>query len=148
MSGSRAHPSRRRLLPFATRALHLFADAKRAAADGRTPSGALVIGSLEPTAAVHLAPIFAEFVAANPAVELTFKTGTTCELVEQALNCQIDGAFVTALCAATRQPFSTLQDGRQQGAEGPRALQTRPPLDAWWMHTHHRKTPATMANST
>jgi len=56
------------LLSFATRALHLFADAKRAAADGRTPSGALVIGSLEPTAAVHLAPIFAEFVAANPAV--------------------------------------------------------------------------------
>jgi len=87
-------PAGRRLLPFAARAVHLFADAKRAAADDGTPSGALVIGSLESTAAVHLAPIFAEFVAANPAVDLTLKTGTTCELVEQVLDRQIDGAFV------------------------------------------------------
>jgi DNA-binding transcriptional LysR family regulator len=94
-------PAGRRLLPFATRAVHLFADAKRAAADEGTPSGALVLGSLESTAAVHLAPIFAEYVAANPAVDLTFKTGTTCELVEQVLNRQVDGAFV---CGPVKHP--------------------------------------------
>ena len=43
-----------RLLPFATRAARLLDDAKRAVADAGTPSGALVIGSLETTAALRL----------------------------------------------------------------------------------------------
>jgi DNA-binding transcriptional LysR family regulator len=69
--------------------------------DDGTPSGALVIGSLESTAAIHLAPMLARFVAANPAVDLTLKTGTTCELVEQVLDRQIDGALV---CGPVNHP--------------------------------------------
>jgi DNA-binding transcriptional LysR family regulator len=84
----------KRLLPFASRAVHLFEDAKRAVADEGTPSGALVVGSLESTAAIHLAPVFAEFVTAYPAVDLTLRTGTSCELVEQVLDRALDGAFV------------------------------------------------------
>jgi DNA-binding transcriptional LysR family regulator len=71
-----------RLLPFAARVAKLLDDAKRAATDEGTPSGALVVGSLETTAALRLSPILAEFVAANPAVDLSLRTGTSCELVD------------------------------------------------------------------
>ena len=40
----------KRLLPFAARAARLLDDAKRAVADEGTPSGALIVGSLETTA--------------------------------------------------------------------------------------------------
>jgi DNA-binding transcriptional LysR family regulator len=84
----------KRLLPFAVRAVCLLEDAKRAVADEGTPSGTLVVGSLESTAAIHLAPIFAQFVQAYPGVDLSLKTGTSCELLEQVLDRTIDGAFV------------------------------------------------------
>ncbi len=90
-----------RLVPFAERAAHLLDDAKRAVADEGTPSGALVIGSLETTAALRLAPILAEFASAYPAVDLSLKTGTTCELVEQVLNRHLDGAYV---CGPVNHP--------------------------------------------
>jgi len=83
-----------RLLPFAARVASLLEDAKRAVADAGTPSGALVIGSLETTAALRLSPFLADFVAAYPAVDLSLRTGTTCELVEQVLDRRVDGAFV------------------------------------------------------
>ena len=51
----------RRLLPFAARAARLLDDAKRAVADEGTPSGALVIGSLDTTAALHLSPVLAGY---------------------------------------------------------------------------------------
>ena len=73
----------RRLLPFAARAARLLDDARRAVADEGTPSGVLTIGSLDTTAALHLSPVLAAYVAAHPAVDLSLKTGTTCELVEQ-----------------------------------------------------------------
>ena len=69
-------------------------DARRAVADDGTPSGPLVIGSLEITAALRLSPILAEFAAAHRAVDLSLRTGTSCELVEQVLDRRVDGAFV------------------------------------------------------
>lgn len=91
----------RRLMPYAERAAHLLDDAKRAVADDGTPFGPLVIGSLETTAALRLSPILAEFAAAYPAVDLSLKTGTTCELVEQVLERQLDGAYV---CGPVNHP--------------------------------------------
>jgi DNA-binding transcriptional LysR family regulator len=91
----------KRLLPFAARAARLLDDAKRAVADEGTPSGALVVGSLETTAALRLSPILAEFAAAYPAVDLSLRTGTSCELVEQVLDRQVDGAFV---CGPVNHP--------------------------------------------
>ena len=84
----------RRLLPFAARAARLLDDARRAVADEGTPSGALVVGSLETTAALRLSPILAEFAATYPAVDLSLRTGTSCELVDQVLDCSLEGAYV------------------------------------------------------
>src|SRR5882757_8746204 len=84
----------RRLMPYAERAAHLLDDAKRAVADDGTPSGPLVVGSLDTTAALRLSPILAEFAAAYPAVDLSLKTGTSCELVDHVLDRSLEGAYV------------------------------------------------------
>lgn len=84
----------RRLLPFADRIAGLLEDAKHAVADEGTPSGALTVGSLETTAALRLSSVLAEFVAAHPAVNLSLRTGTTHELIEQTVERRLEGAFV------------------------------------------------------
>src|SRR5215510_13133582 len=84
-----------RLRPFADRVAGLLEDARRAVADDGAPAGNLVIGSLETTAALRLSPMLAEFVAAHPAVDLSLRTGTTQELIEQTLDRRLDGAFVS-----------------------------------------------------
>lgn len=91
----------RRLLPYAERAQRLVAEAREAARDDGTPRGALVIGSLETTAALRLAPLLTAYAAACPAVDLTLRPGTTAELVEHVLAERIDGAFV---CGPVQHP--------------------------------------------
>jgi len=91
----------RRLLPFAARAARLLDDAKRAVADEGTPCGALVVGSLETTAALRLSPVLAEFAASHPAVDLSLRTGTSCELVDQVLDRSLEGAYV---CGPVHHP--------------------------------------------
>lgn len=86
--------SGRRLFPYALRVSRLLEDARRAALDDGTPSGALVIGSLETTAALHLSPILSTFAMTHPRVDLSLRTGTSCELIEQVLEHRVDGAFV------------------------------------------------------
>jgi DNA-binding transcriptional LysR family regulator len=84
----------RRLLPYARSIPRLLRDAARAVIDDGVPRGGLVIGSLETTAAVRLAPLLAAYARDFPAVELTLKTGTTCELIEAVREGNVDGAFV------------------------------------------------------
>ncbi|HVO15692.1 MAG TPA: LysR substrate-binding domain-containing protein [Alphaproteobacteria bacterium] len=84
----------RRLLPYAAEAGRVLADARRAVADQGTPSGPLVIGSLETTAALRLSPILADYVARYPEVDLALRTGTTEEMVAEVLAHRLDGAFV------------------------------------------------------
>lgn len=62
--------------------------------DDGVPRGRLVIGSLETTAALRLAPLLAAYVRACPEVDLTLRTGTTCKLVEAVRKGTVDGAFV------------------------------------------------------
>jgi DNA-binding transcriptional LysR family regulator len=83
-----------RLLPFAARAACLLDDARRAVADDGTPSGTLTIGSLDTTAALHLSPVLSEFAAKYPAVDLTLRTGTTCELIDRVLDRTLEGAYI------------------------------------------------------
>jgi LysR family transcriptional regulator, cell division regulator len=90
-----------RLLPYARRIESLIADAGRAAGDDGTPSGQLIVGSLETTAAIRLSPALARFAATYPAVDLVLRTGTTCELIEQVLKRELDAAFV---CGPVRRP--------------------------------------------
>jgi len=84
----------RRLLPYARRVARLLEDARRAVLDDGTPQGALVIGSLETTAALRLCPVLTGFVAACPAVDLTLRTGTSCEMLARVLAQELEGAFV------------------------------------------------------
>lgn len=83
-----------RLLPYALRVAQLLDDARRAVNDLDTPSGRLVIGSLETTAALRLSPLLAGFSQTHHDVDLSLKTGTSCELVAQVLDRRLDGAFV------------------------------------------------------
>ena len=84
----------RRLLPYARRVAHLLEEARRATRDDGTPQGPLVIGALETSAALRLSRPLAAYVAAYPAVDLTLRTGTTCELMQQVLEDRLEGAFV------------------------------------------------------
>jgi len=92
--GASLTPAGMRLLPFAARASRLLEDARRAVADEGTPGGELVVGALETTVAMRLAPTLAQFAADYPAVDLSLRTGTSCELVDKVLSQQLDGAFV------------------------------------------------------
>ena len=83
-----------KLLPYAHRIGHLLDEAKRAAMDGPEPSGRLMIGSLETTAALRMPPILARFAAAHPDVDLVLQTGTTAALIDEVLARRLDGAFV------------------------------------------------------
>lgn len=84
----------RRLLPYAERAQRLVAEAAAAARDDGAPRGPLAIGTLETTAALHLAPMLAAYAKAHPAVDIALRTGTTQELVGETLAERVDGAFV------------------------------------------------------
>src|SRR5271166_512860 len=83
-----------RLLPYAECVGHLLDDANRAVRDDGQPAGPLVIGSLETTAALRLSPLLAHFAQTYPAVDLSLRTGTSCELIAQVLGRVLDGAFV------------------------------------------------------
>lgn len=87
-------PAGRRLLPYAGRVRALLQDATRAARDDGPPSGPLMIGSLETTAAIRLSPLLAQYARAWPDVDLSLRTGTTTELVDDVLAQRVDAAFV------------------------------------------------------
>lgn len=87
-------PAGQRLLPYARRVALLLQEARCATLDDGSPQGPLIIGSLETTAAFRLADALSAFAAANPRVDLTLQTGTTCELLEQVLDRRLEGAFI------------------------------------------------------
>lgn len=84
----------RRLLPYAQRIQRQLRAAALAVRDDGVPRGRLVIGSLESTAALRLAPLLTEYARGYPDVDLTLRTGTTCELIERVRDGTVDGAFV------------------------------------------------------
>jgi LysR family transcriptional regulator, cell division regulator len=83
-----------RLLPYATRMRRLAEEARRAFSDTGVPRGSLLIGSLETTAALRLSSHLSTYIAAYPEVDLSLRTGTTCELIEAVLEHELEGAFV------------------------------------------------------
>jgi DNA-binding transcriptional LysR family regulator len=87
-------PAGKRLLPYAARVGQLLAEARRAVADDGRPKGPLMLGSLETTAALRLPRVLTAFAAAYPEVDLTLRTGTTCDLISDVLARRLDGAFV------------------------------------------------------
>ena len=94
-------PAGERLLPFAIRVARLIDEAASTIGDDGHPKGSLVIGSLETTAALRLIPVLSQFVADFPEVDLSLKTGTSRELVEDVLEHRVEGAFV---CGPVHHP--------------------------------------------
>ena len=87
-------PAGRRLLPYAERIGRLLAEAAHAARDDGSPTGSLVIGALESTAALRLSPLLAAYVRAWPEVDLSLRTGTSAWLIDAVLQHELEGAFV------------------------------------------------------
>jgi DNA-binding transcriptional LysR family regulator len=87
-------PAGRRMLPFSARIARLLSDAKAAARDDGVPGGVLEVGTLETTAALRLPSALASFANAYPNVRLVITTGTTCSLIEDVVECRLEGAFV------------------------------------------------------
>jgi LysR family transcriptional regulator, cell division regulator len=87
-------PAGQRILPYVGRIAKLLSEAQAAARDEGTPSGTLVLGSLETTAALRLAPLLTEFTRTWPEVRLVVSSGTTARLLQDVVDCKLDGAFV------------------------------------------------------
>src|SRR5262245_22494079 len=83
-----------RLLPYAEQILSLLDAAEKAAKDDGEAQGTLLLGSLETTAALRLAPVLSRFVAAFPRVDFVLRRGPYAELVDAELGRQLQGAFV------------------------------------------------------
>jgi len=83
-----------RMLPLVARLTKLLAEVRAAARDDGAPNGALVLGSLETTTALRLPPLLSRFARAHPAVRLVVTTGTTARLLDDVVECRLDGAFV------------------------------------------------------
>ena len=92
--GVKITPAGRRMLPFSARISKLLSDAKAAARDDGIPSGVLEVGTLETTAALRLPSVLASFTKAYPKVRPVVTTGTTCSLIEDVVECRLEGAFV------------------------------------------------------
>ncbi len=85
------------LLPFAIKTQGILDEATRAVSGrDRRPSGPLLVGTLETTAAIRLPEIVAKFGVLYPQVDLSLITGTTCELSRDVLAYRLEGAFVAA----------------------------------------------------
>lgn len=85
------------LLPFAIKTEWILDEARRAIGGrDRRPSGPLLVGTLETTAAIRLPKIVAQFGALYPQVDLSLITGTTHELSCAVLAYKLEGAFVAA----------------------------------------------------
>ncbi|NTF45291.1 LysR family transcriptional regulator [Rhizobium rhizogenes] len=87
-------PAGQRILPFVGRITKLLADARAAAQDDGSPSGALLLGSLETTTALRLSPLLSQFAKSYPKVRLVVTTGTTRKLLDEVIEGRLEGAFV------------------------------------------------------
>src|ERR1700724_2114006 len=87
-------PAGRRMLPFSVGISRLLSDAKAAARDDGVPGGVLEVGTLETTASLRVPSALASFTKAYPKVRPVITTGTTCSLIEDVVECRLEGAFV------------------------------------------------------
>lgn len=92
--GVQVTPAGRRILPFAARLSKLLIDASSAARDDGHPKGVMEIGTLETTLALRLPQLIARFAKAYPEVRPVVRTGTTCSLIQDVIDCKLEGAFV------------------------------------------------------
>lgn len=83
------------LYHFAVKIFQTMEQAENAMQNGNSPRGILHIGSIETTAAIHLPNVLAKYREACPKVELQVRSQPTASLIEQVLQHQLDGAFIS-----------------------------------------------------
>ncbi|MDQ0507462.1 LysR family transcriptional regulator [Xanthobacter agilis] len=91
-----------RLLPFAAEVSRLLREARFSVTAGDAPRGPLLIGAMETTMALRLSGRLVHFSRLYPEVDLSLRTGTTAELVEQVLHQELEGAYVCGPIAHPR----------------------------------------------
>lgn len=82
------------LLHYADQVVGLIEEAKMALASTDKPSGPLMIGSTQTTAAVRLPKLLASYYERYPDVELSLTTGHTQYVTDKVLRYELDGAFI------------------------------------------------------
>lgn len=82
------------LLDYAYKILDMERQAYRAVTSSLEDGGTLSLGSMETAMAVRLPALLKEFHKRHPKTELSVRTGTTDEMIEQVLNHQLDCAVV------------------------------------------------------
>ncbi len=128
------------LLPYAVRVESLLAEARRAATNTTVPSGRLMIGAMETTAAIRLPPALLAYSKAFPQVDLVLRTGTSRELVQDVIDHKLEGALVAGpverselvaepivaeqLVLVTASGFQTIGEALCQGIDHPGARET------------------------
>lgn len=91
-----------RLLPFASEISRLLREARASVIADDGPRGPLLIGAMETTMALRLSGRLVRFTQLYPDVDLTLRTGTTAELVDQVLQQELEGAYVCGPVAHPR----------------------------------------------
>ena len=82
------------LLTYTEKIFDLIEETKSVMNDDQTPSGPLIIGSMETTAAVRLPALLSKYHKDFPDVDLTLKTGSTEQNIQGVLQYELNGAFV------------------------------------------------------
>ncbi|CAG7619479.1 HTH-type transcriptional regulator GltR [Paenibacillus solanacearum] len=82
------------LLAYADQITHIFSEAEKTMIAPEIPSGPLLLGSMETTAAIRLPAALSDYLNTYPDIDLTLRTGTTEALIQAVLSYELDGAFV------------------------------------------------------
>ncbi|MEG7335439.1 LysR family transcriptional regulator [Bacillus sp. 0102A] len=86
------------LLDYANKIIGLLDEASKALSSSVEPSGPLMIGSTQTTAAVRLPKLLASYYEEHPNVQLSLTTGHTQFLLDKVLRYELDGAFIGCEC--------------------------------------------------
>ena len=93
--GCSATPKGEELYHYAIQIFKTMELAENAMQNQENPTGSLLIGSMETTAAIHLPSILSNYCTMYPNVTLNLKTNPTAILIEKVLNYELDGAFIS-----------------------------------------------------
>ncbi|AET58884.1 LysR family transcriptional regulator [Paenibacillus terrae] len=88
-------PSGQVLVSYTEKIFNTINEARAAVGNSSTPSGPLIIGSLETTAAVRLPTALAQYHLKYPKVDFSLITGPTEKLLHAVLRYELHGAFVS-----------------------------------------------------
>jgi DNA-binding transcriptional LysR family regulator len=92
--GMTLSPSGKTLIAYADKIVGLLDEAAKALSATSEPSGPLMIGSTQSSAAVRMPRLLAEYYGKYPNVLLSLTTGHSDFLIEKVLGYELDGAFI------------------------------------------------------